>query len=221
MKNKYRQGELLIVPVDNVSGDKQANLLIASWEGQNSKHEFKSGDVELYFVDEVTLNALIKSEVGVITHPEHGDLEIPKGAYKIIIQREYLPDISEYEKCRKNASDAINRLVEAVFNTDPDKINPKALYANSDPYFRIKVINRIGYYRVLRGLPNSLMDKWREYKLYHIENVDIETLAVLEMECPKTKKLFHMRVPPDIKTAYEAITWINWGIKPEEFVKEI
>ena len=126
MKNKYRQGELLIVPVDNVSGDKQANLVIANWEGQNSKHEFKSGDAELYFVDEVTLNALIKSEVGVITHPEHGDLEIPKGAYKIIIQREYLPDISEYERCRKNASDAINRLVEAVFNTDPDKINTNA-----------------------------------------------------------------------------------------------
>ncbi|MEO1185755.1 MAG: hypothetical protein AAFX46_14210 [Cyanobacteria bacterium J06636_27] len=37
------------------------------------------------------------------------------------------------------------------------------------------------------------------------------------MTCPSTGYIHFLRVPPDIISAREAITWINWEIDPEEF----
>ena len=38
------------------------------------------------------------------------------------------------------------------------------------------------------------------------------------MTCPSTGDIHVLRVPPHMKSAHEAITWINWGISPEDFV---
>ncbi len=37
------------------------------------------------------------------------------------------------------------------------------------------------------------------------------------MICPSTKFLHVLRVPPEMKSAREAIRWVNWGIDPEDF----
>lgn len=38
------------------------------------------------------------------------------------------------------------------------------------------------------------------------------------MTCPSTGLIHILRVPYGIKSAREAICWINWGIDPEDFL---
>ncbi len=67
-------------------------------------------------------------------------------------------------------------------------------------------------------LPATELDSWQEYTLLKIDNqVDIEPIYLLKMTCPSTGFIHALRVPPDLKSAREAIRWINWGIDPEEF----
>ena len=42
-------------------------------------------------------------------------------------------------------------------------------------------------------------------------------MHLLKMTCPITGFIHFLRVPPDINSARTAITWINWGIDPEDF----
>ena len=37
------------------------------------------------------------------------------------------------------------------------------------------------------------------------------------MTCPSTLDIHVLRVPSHMKLAYEAVTWINWEIPPEDF----
>ena len=37
------------------------------------------------------------------------------------------------------------------------------------------------------------------------------------MICPSTGHIHVLRVPPEMKSASEAITWVNWEIPPEDF----
>ncbi|GAB4207225.1 MAG: hypothetical protein Fur006_64960 [Coleofasciculaceae cyanobacterium] len=62
------------------------------------------------------------------------------------------------------------------------------------------------------------LDSYQEYRLLKIDNnVDIEPIYLLKMACPSTEFIHVLRVPPDVKSAHEAICWVNWGIEPEEF----
>ncbi|WP_333207319.1 hypothetical protein [Microcoleus sp. B5-D4] len=62
------------------------------------------------------------------------------------------------------------------------------------------------------------LDTWQEYTLLKIENnIDIEPIYLLKMTCPSTGHLHALRVPPKVCSAKEAISWVNWGIDPEEF----
>ncbi|MBD2009695.1 hypothetical protein NDI40_21875, partial [Microcoleus vaginatus ZQ-A3] len=40
---------------------------------------------------------------------------------------------------------------------------------------------------------------------------------LLKMTCPSTGFIHALRVPPDMRSAKEAIRWVNWDIDPEEF----
>lgn len=37
------------------------------------------------------------------------------------------------------------------------------------------------------------------------------------MTCPSLGFVHALRVSPDMKSAREAICWVNWGVEPEEF----
>nr|WP_226582714.1 hypothetical protein [Microseira wollei] len=50
--------------------------------------------------------------------------------------------------------------------------------------------------------------------------VDVEPIYLLKMTCPSTGFIHALRVPPSMKSAREAIRWVNWGIDPEEFAVE-
>ena len=47
--------------------------------------------------------------------------------------------------------------------------------------------------------------------------MDIEPIYLLKMACPSTGFIHALRVPPNINSAREAISWVNWGVDPEEF----
>ena len=97
--------------------------------------------------------------------------------------------------------------------------------------FRRLVIQVIGYARICEELAAIEIDNWREYTLLKIEvayaraayagrDVDLEPIYLLKMTCPSTNYTHVLRVPPNMSSAREAITWVNWGIDPDEFTIE-
>ena len=45
-----------------------------------------------------------------------------------------------------------------------------------------------------------------------------EPMILLKMTCPSTGHIHILRVPPDLTSAEAAITWVNHGIHPDEFI---
>jgi hypothetical protein len=81
----YRQGEVLIIPVIKIKGTKLSHRVIAEGEILGHKHELTSGEL---YEHEGVMYLKAESET-VLNHPEHKAIELPKGNYQIIIQREY------------------------------------------------------------------------------------------------------------------------------------
>jgi internalin A len=79
------------------------------------------------------------------------------------------------------------------------------------------LIERIGYDRICQQLQAVELDSWQEYTLLKIDNADVEPIYLLKMTCPSTGFIHALRVPPDVRSAQEAIRWVNWDIDPEEF----
>lgn len=87
------------------------------------------------------------------------------------------------------------------------------------------LIQTIGYEEIIRKLGGEVIDTWNdegrggEYQLLKInQTIDVEPIVLCKMSCPSTGKPYMIRVPPDIDQAYDAITWIRHGYKPEQFV---
>jgi hypothetical protein len=40
---------------------------------------------------------------------------------------------------------------------------------------------------------------------------------LLKMTCPSTGLIHALRVPPNVRSAKEAIRWVNWGTDTSEF----
>lgn len=80
------------------------------------------------------------------------------------------------------------------------------------------LISRIGYKRLYQELQAENLDSWQDYELLRIKaKIDEEPINLLKMTCPSTGEVHAMRVPPNMKSAREAISWVNWEIDPEEF----
>jgi hypothetical protein len=80
------------------------------------------------------------------------------------------------------------------------------------------LIQEIGYERICQELQVQQLDSWQEYTLLKIDiDMDEEPIYLLKMTCPSTERIHILRVPPDMKSAREAICWVNWGIDPGEF----
>ncbi|WP_293349794.1 MULTISPECIES: hypothetical protein [unclassified Microcoleus] len=79
------------------------------------------------------------------------------------------------------------------------------------------LIQGIGYARICSELQAVELDSWQEYTLLKIDNADVEPIYLLKMTCPSMGFIHALRVPPDVRSAREAICWVNWDIEPEEF----
>jgi leucine-rich repeat protein SHOC2 len=91
------------------------------------------------------------------------------------------------------------------------------------------LIEQIGYEKICDELSAINLDTWREYTLLKIdgiekiydgedEPIDTEPMVLLKMICPSTAHIHILRVPPEMVSAEEAITWVNHSIHPNEFV---
>ncbi|NEO55849.1 MAG: hypothetical protein F6K54_23935 [Okeania sp. SIO3B5] len=103
----------------------------------------------------------------------------------------------------------------------PERWQVRWLLEEENAELRRVLIQGIGYGRICQELQAVELDSWREYTLLRIDNdIDVEPIYLLKMTCPSTNYIHATRVPPDISNAREAITWVNWGVDPEEFMVE-
>jgi leucine-rich repeat protein SHOC2 len=93
---------------------------------------------------------------------------------------------------------------------------------------RHTLIEELGYEKICDELNAITLDIWREYTLlkidgvekshkYRFRTIDREPMVLLKMTCPSTAHIHILRVPPEMVSAEEAITWVNHGIHPDRF----
>ncbi|MBD2186304.1 hypothetical protein H6S82_29490 [Planktothrix sp. FACHB-1355] len=76
----------------------------------------------------------------------------------------------------------------------------------------------IGYAKMCQELRVNEIDSWQEYTLLKLHHYfEYDGIFLLKMTCPSTGQIYALRVPPKMRSAREAIRWVNWGIDPEEF----
>ena len=122
-----------------------------------------------------------------------------------------------YEGFNVYAYDRV-RLPEKYGQMHPYQWQSQWLLEEDNAELRRVLIQGIGYSRILEELQAVELDAWQEYTLLKIDaDADIEPIILLKMICPSTGRIHALRVPPDMKSAREAICWVNWGIDPEEF----
>jgi hypothetical protein len=86
-----RQGDLLIVKVDELPENSvlQNHRVLAEGEATGHKHELDSG--ELYEKEGTLFFRVPEDQKTTLTHQEHGPITFISGIYKVIRQREYEP----------------------------------------------------------------------------------------------------------------------------------
>ncbi len=127
------------------------------------------------------------------------------------------PAIQFSDGCRVYAYHGV-RLPEQYGKLHPHQWQATWLLQERNAELRRVLIQGIGYGRICQELQAEELDFWREYVLLKIDNdVDIEPIYLLKMTCPSTGHIHATRVPPDIRSAREAIRWVNWGTDPSEF----
>lgn len=85
-----RQGDVILLPVSEITGKKLAHLTLAEGEVTGHSHRISNGEAELYDKDG-TLYLRIVSKKATLSHEEHEALPIPQGNWLVRIQREYAP----------------------------------------------------------------------------------------------------------------------------------
>lgn len=108
-------------------------------------------------------------------------------------------------------------LPEKYGKVHPKNWKSKWLLEEKNAEIKRLLIQTIGYEKIGTELQATEIDNWKEYTLIKINSeIDIEPIYLLKMTCPSTGHPHILRVPPEVKSARQAITWINWGIDPEK-----
>ena len=109
-------------------------------------------------------------------------------------------------------------LPQTIGQVPPASWEASWLLTEKNAEVRRVLIEAIGYSRICQELQATELDTWQEYTLLKIENsIDIEPIYLLKMTCPSTRHIHALRVPPFVRSANEAIGWVNWGIDPGDF----
>jgi internalin A len=108
-------------------------------------------------------------------------------------------------------------LPEKYGKIHPDRWQSQWILSEKNAELRRILIREIGYDRICQQLQAVELDSWQEYTLLRIDNADIEPIYLLKMTCPSTGHIHALRVPPDLESAKDAISWVNWDIEPEQF----
>ncbi|MEG4027967.1 leucine-rich repeat domain-containing protein [Microcoleus sp. POL8_C6] len=109
------------------------------------------------------------------------------------------------------------RLPEQYGQLHPNQWQSQWLLTEINAEVRRVLIQGIGYARIIQELSAKQKDSWQEYALLQIDNIEAQPICLLKMTCPSTGFIHAVRVPPNLRSAREAIRWVNWDIDPEEF----
>lgn len=90
-----RQGDVILLPVQQVEGQKLPHLTLAEGEVTGHKHHISEGQAELCEQND-TLYLRVISEEALLSHEEHRAIQIPQGNWIVRIQREYEPEGWKY-----------------------------------------------------------------------------------------------------------------------------
>jgi hypothetical protein len=99
----YRQGDVLIVPVDELPGGlvpgprDGGRLVLARGEATGHAHVITGPEVALYAAPD-DIDRLFVEIVGRarVVHEEHAAITVPAGRYRVVRQREYTPGDYRY-----------------------------------------------------------------------------------------------------------------------------
>lgn len=84
-----RQGDVLLVEVSQLpKGLKEKDKTIAFGEATGHHHRFETEQVQV-FVDGSEQQFVQVKKPSKLIHEEHQELEIPKGNFKVVLQREF------------------------------------------------------------------------------------------------------------------------------------
>jgi len=89
----FRHGDLLFKRAENVKKSElkaKSGVVVAEGETTGHKHQFSSGQVQLYGTQDIT-HVEILSKESQLSHEEHKTIVIPKGMYEIVYEREFNP----------------------------------------------------------------------------------------------------------------------------------
>ena len=86
-----RQGDVILIPVPQVEGEKIPHLTLVSGEVTGHKHRIAESEAELSQKDD-TLYLRVFSDTALLAHEEHQPISIPQGNWMVRIQREYEPE---------------------------------------------------------------------------------------------------------------------------------
>ena len=107
------------------------------------------------------------------------------------------------------------------YEKHPHQWQAKWLLAEKSAEIRRVLIQGIGYDKICQEFPVTELDVWQEYTLLRIDLLEeIEPIHLLKTNCSSIGLINFLRVPPNIKTAREAISWENGGVDTEEFAFE-
>lgn len=110
------------------------------------------------------------------------------------------------------------RLPEKYGRVHPNQWESRWLLDEDNAGLRRVLIQSIGYARICQELQAMELDAWQEYTLLKIDaEADVESIVLLKMTCPSTGHIHILRVPPEMRSAREAIRWVNWDVDPEKF----
>jgi urease beta subunit len=87
-----RQGDLLILKINKIpeNAAKRASRVLAEGEATGHLHELDSGDV--YEIGETLYFRVESGKTATLNHPEHAAVTFDPGEYKLVRQREYVPN---------------------------------------------------------------------------------------------------------------------------------
>jgi len=101
MREHYRQGDILLIPIDDVPRNAKAvnrengKLILAHGEVTGHHHAF---DTDVTNVELVTkegaaqLYLMVHGISAPLTHQEHATIDVAPGVYEVRRQREYSPE---------------------------------------------------------------------------------------------------------------------------------
>jgi hypothetical protein len=85
----FRQGDVLLVKIDSLPvGLRVKDKILAYGESTGHKHMFRSRQVQV-FENDLHEQFVQTNQESTLLHEEHEQIQIPKGSYKVVLQREF------------------------------------------------------------------------------------------------------------------------------------